>query len=510
MASLVLLLVGLRRRKGHTYPPGPPQLPVIGNLFDLPTETPWIKYTEWAQQYGDIVSLNVGGTVIVVVNSVQAADDLLDKRGAKYIDRPPVPFFLVGEVHSSILMNWSFFVLIAPYTDGWRARRKHCVRGLRPRAVQQYQGTLTDKVRHFLKDVRAQPDAQAFRTHVEELQGAIIMSIVYGYDVSGPEDTYLTVARDANAIGQRHFSPGDTLVNALPFLAQLPEWLPGMGFHAVARIGARLGAKMVKDPYLLVKSRMEQGFARPSLTRDCLEELEQSGLAGDEEAETAIMESSGSLYLAGADTTLSTLTTMFAVLALHPGVQEKAQAELDAVVGRSRLPDFGDRPRLPYINAMCRELVRWRPVAPMSVPHAPLEDDVYNGYLIPKGAVVLTNIWAMMHDPAVYPDPDAYRPERFLFTDGKFKDDPRLAFAFGFGRRSCPANHLVDATLFIFVASLLSAFSVRKAKDAQGREIPVDGTHGGRVLSHPKDFKCLIVPRDADAEKLLKDIPDRS
>ena len=80
---------------------------------------------------------------------------------------------------------------------------------------------------------------------------------------------------------------------------------------------------------------------------------------------------------------------------------------------------------------------------------------------------------AILHDPEVYPDPEEFKPERFLKTDGSVRDDPALTLAFGSGKRICPGRHLADATIFMIAASVLSAFNVTKAKDENGHEIPV-------------------------------------
>ena len=80
---------------------------------------------------------------------------------------------------------------------------------------------------------------------------------------------------------------------------------------------------------------------------------------------------------------------------------------------------------------------------------------------------------AVLHNPGLYPEPEKFKPERFLNEDGTFRDDPTITIAFGAGKRICPGRHLVDATLFIVTASLLSVFSVTKARDENGHEIPV-------------------------------------
>jgi len=123
-------------------------------------------------------------------------------------------------------------------------------------------------------------------------------------------------------------------------------------------------------------------------------------------------------------------------MVLNPEVMKKGQEELDRVVGRERLPDFSDRENLPYIDALVKELLRWNPPTPIAVPNRAMQDDVYRGYFIPAGATVIQNVWAIFRDPNIYPDPEAFNPDRFL-KDGKinplvFNPEDRV---FGAGRR---------------------------------------------------------------------------
>jgi len=186
-------------------------------------------------------------------------------------------------------------------------------------------------------------------------------------------------------------------------------------------------------------------------------------------------------------------------------VQRRAQAELDLVVGRDRLPTFDDRPHLPYIEALCKELMRWMMVAPIGVPHSSRKDDIYKGFFIPKGARIIANAWAILHDPEAYPEPDKFKPERFLNKDGTVRDDPALALAFGIGKRICPGRHLVEATIFIVASSILSVFNVMKAKDENGNEIPVKVAIAPNrgITTHPDKFECSILPRDKVADDLI-------
>jgi len=117
---------------------------------------------------------------------------------------------------------------------------------------------------------------------------------------------------------------------------------------------------------------------------------------------------------------------------------------------------------------------------------------------------MIANAWAILHDPEIYPDPEEFKPERFLNEDGSVRDDPTLSLVFGVGKRICPGRHFVDATIFIVASSILSVFNVTKAKDENGYEIPVkDGFVLYGVLAHPEKFECSVLPRDKVAEDLI-------
>lgn len=196
---------------------------------------------------------------------------------------------------------------------------------------------------------------------------------------------------------------------------------------------------------------------------------------------------------------------------LYPRVFRKAQEEMDRVTGgpgsaNFRLPTFGDRPRLPYMNAIVDEVLRWAPIAPMGLPHVNMEDVEYEGYRIPKGSIAMPNIWRvfssfsssiavltelnahflpsvgtiyrkMAHDENVYEKPFEFYPERFLRSSASSRDpDSPIVernesgikpeqdvrdYIFGFGRRICPGKELADATLFMVAAMSIAVFDLR-------------------------------------------------
>jgi cytochrome P450 len=164
----------------------------------------------------------------------------------------------------------------------------------------------------------------------------------------------------------------------------------------------------------------------------------------------------------------------------YPEVQARAQAELDAVVGRTRLPSFADYPHLPYIRATVKEALRWRPVDPVGLPHRSIEDDWYEGMFIPKGTVCIANVWHLNRDPEIYGEDAAhFNPARHLDADGNITSGPpdtkeENHFTYGFGRRLCVGRHVANNSLFIDIAILLWATKMERKKDASGRLLPLD------------------------------------
>ena len=158
-----------------------------------------------------------------------------------------------------------------------------------------------------------------------------------------------------------------------------------------------------------------------------------------------------------------------------PEVQCRAQAELDAVVGRARLPTFSDAPRLSYVRAIIKEVIRWRPAIRLA-DHAATEDGLYEGMFIPKGATCTANIWQCNHDRAIFgDDADDFKPERHLGENGELLPGPKETnqeghVSFGFGRRVCVGRHLANDSLFIFTARILWAASLNCVRDENGKD----------------------------------------
>ncbi|KAH8091049.1 cytochrome P450 [Cristinia sonorae] len=430
----------------------------------------------------DIIFLDLPMRPVVILGSAKAASDLLEKKAHLYSDR--VQSIMVK------LMNWDIGVGMMPYTPRWRAHRRMF--------HQQFHGGVADKfrpiqrqyTREFLSWVLQEP--ANMRDHVRRLITAIIVSATYGKRITSMEDEYVTMVQTAVEGVNKAAIPGAFWIEFMPFLRYIPSWVPGTTSKRVAEWYKPYVIDMKEKPFLEVKTAVDAGSAPQSVTRTLIENISKNygGTTDADVYEEIAKNVTSTAYAAGADTTRSACLSFLLATALFPEVQTRAQAELDRVVGPSRLPEYEDFAQMPYLQAIVLETMRWMAVTPLSIPHAVIEEDVYEGYRIPKGSMIIPNVWAMSHDEKDYPDPEIFKPERFLNADGNIDPTVRdpTTLAFGFGRRICLGRHFSNNTLSIFIASVLHVFNINAGVDASGEPVVLSTEmEGGLVaLSRPE------------------------
>ncbi|KAI0347293.1 cytochrome P450 [Trametopsis cervina] len=503
IAVAVVLLRRWFKRSGATdlpLPPGPKGMPIIGNLLDMPPHHEWLQFTEWGDKFGDLVYLRLLSQPVLILNTASHATALLHKKSSIYSDRPS--FIMAGE-----LIGWKRTLGLTPYGERFREYRRFIHRLIGGKEqMRRFHSLEYEETKRFVGRVLRRPEGLA--GHIRKTAGAIILRLSHGYTVhpSG-SDAIVDLVDLATEQFSLATSPGAYLVDVFPLLRYVPRWVPGARFQRTAREWRDTLEEMAEVPHAMVKRNMRENRNVPNYTSELLENEKMSA-----QKEFNIKWSAASLYSGGADTTVSAIRTFFLAMSLHPSAQQRAQAELDAVVGPDRLPTFEDREQLPYVDAIVKEVCRWGPVVPLGIPHRLQEEDVHEGYRIPKGTIVIPNIWKMLHDPTTYTDPFTFEPARFLpSSSGSNKNnaqgepgimDPRDV-CFGFGRRICPGLHLADASLFITIAMTLATLDVSDPVGADGRPLGGQVGYTSGTISHPEEFACTIKPRSAKAEALV-------
>nr|BAK09488.1 cytochrome P450 [Postia placenta] len=479
-----------KQRAKAPLPPGPARLPILGNALNVPFEFQWLKFTEWAGIYGEIFSLSVLGHSILVLNSVNAIEELFEKRSALYADRPHIP--LAGE-----MVGFSSIPVLERYGRRHREGRKLILNSLDHHNQTDIHRIQRNKAALMLSKLVSNPKDR--RSHSRWFIAAVVFQLTHGQQIEHVDHIFVKLAERFNKDFSHMVRPGRFLVDNIPILQYLPSWLPGMGFKSLAKECREQFLRLCNEPYAYVKDQVANGTALPSLAARLIEENTNPTPEEEWFYKTTVMQ----FYAAGADTTVSSIESFVLIMSLYPEIQQKAQAELDCVVGPGRLPDFSDGAYLPYLDAVLKEVYRWNPVLPISVPHRVMQDDVYNGFHIPIGATVIANSWAVLHDPLLYPDPFQVIPERYLNQEGGLNPDPQK-FAFGYGRRVCPGRVLAEDSIFIFVACVLATLDISKAVGPDGLPIESGVQYTGGTVSHPGPFQCTIKPRSAESVCLIQ------
>jgi len=473
-------------------PPGP-RTSWYGGI-ELPKVHPWLTYAQWKGTFGDIIYIYKFGNPVIVLNSAEAANILLDKRGHKYSSRPPRTML-------TDVMGWGWSISMMPYGPRWRRHRAKFQKYFHINRSPVYRPGQIRETHGFLRNLLTNPSE--FNHHIRRTAAAIILDIVYGYVVANEGDDYVALADAA----MRPFSHagifGTYLVDYIPILKYVPWWMPGATFKRKAREWRRLSREMLESQYNIVKQKMAIGTVVPCIVT---KEFESSKPSAGSEEENLLMNVAAIAYVAGADTTVSAIASFFLAMILSPDIQKKAQDEIDRVVGGNRLPSFADKSLLPYISCIVWECLRWNPVTPMAVPHFVTEDDEYDGYRIPKRSTIMANVWGILHDENKYPEPHKFSPERFQNEeenrDAGINELPHAAF--GFGRRVCPGRWLAYDSIWIAVVSVLSVYNISTATDDEGVPVQPTAEYTSGLISHPKPFACWITPRSEAAAALIK------
>ncbi|KAJ7189236.1 cytochrome P450 [Mycena filopes] len=494
--SILAFAFVVRHRRTHSklpLPPGPTKLPLLGNLFNFNFH--WKEFAALSRKYdSDIIHYNLAGQSLVVLSSWRAADDLLEKRSSIYSDRPA--FTMTFE-----LMKWDFSIVLMKYGPQWRIHRRLLGQTFNSRDAQKFRPIELTATRGLLRRLLCNPTD--YRRQIRQMAGETIMSLTYGIDVLPADDPYIALAERAVCIGDLAATPGNFWVDNMPFLKHVPDWVPGAGFKRKAKEWQELGRQVKEVPFNVVKKQMASGTAPHSFSAQSLQKMADS--KNPYYTEDTVQSTAAIMYLAGSDTTVAAILTFVLAMLANPDAQKKAQHEIDSVTGQMRLPDFNDEAALPYVSALVKEVLRWGPVTPLGVPHfLPVEDE-YRGLRIPAKSIVIGNVWAILNDETVYPQPQAFNPNRFLLANGKPNPDVREPqAAFGFGRRICPGRYMATSAVWIAVASILAAFEITKAVGEHGQIIEPTYEYLTDLISAPVPFECSIKPRSRDLAALVE------
>lgn len=318
-------------------------------------------------------------------------------------------------------------------------------------AIREHREFQSNEGKVLSLDLLTKPDDYVLS--VERYSVSVASIIGWGRRIDRINDP---VAETALAImeGVDLVVPCNQITEIFPFLVLLPSWV--WKYPAMMRTGSKIGQAYF---YALTAEATGRG---DNFSRRIVSAAEEESLSKSEVASLT-----SNLIGGGVDTTSSSIISFILAMCVFPEVQKKGQEEIDRIVGEGRSPTIEDQSNLPYINALISEVLRWRTVTILGgIPHAPIQDDEYRGYLIPKGTAIYCNVWAIHRHPREFPAPDHFRPERFL-DDKRPYPVKKGHNAFGWGRRQCSGQPLAEQGLYMTISRLLWAFQILPGLDEE-------------------------------------------
>ncbi|KAF5635018.1 cytochrome P450 monooxygenase family 17 subfamily A (steroid 17alpha-monooxygenase) [Fusarium tjaetaba] len=490
------------------YRKRPLKLPIISAIHSSPIERPLLRWDDWVKENGAIATSKLFGIVpVVVINTAEAATELLGKRGAWYSNRPrsvgmemitgagpgKSRFTLMHDMDAHLKLHHR---ILSPSLGGIAAPRYQPVMELEAKQLVKHLVQLSEQKSLVI----ASNDVFPF---LERAQASIILALHYGVRVPTLDDPLYQRVRETQAKVTSYASkPG--LPDIFPFLANLP---------AVISPWHKAADELFKEQkdlnlHLLSLGDDNPGWNATKQARSLAAKYAKEPISDIDLAFTLATSVQG-----GIETSTRTILWLFiAATTGNKRFMKRAHDLLDAVVGRDRLPRFSDRSSLSYIDAIISELLRWRPISPGGVPRRADKQDYFNGISIVKNAMVLTNAWSIGRDEAVFDQSlgglDEFIPERWLDgdsmgTDIKNQGELRTSLplpVFGHGRRSCLGKRVAVDGTFAQVVTMIWAFDFEPAEVVDEMEMEVVW-----FMTEPKPFKFKLKPRGPWVSKVIEE-----
>lgn len=503
LSIAALLATWLRRDRRLDMIPGPKGYPLIGIGYKLPPKAP-AAFRKWALQYGDIFKLRVGWYNWVVINTPGAVKEILERQAVSTSSKAPSPL-------GHDVVTGGMRMPTMPYGPHWRAQRSVVRHITSVQMTTTFVPSQEFEAKQLLFDLTTNnEDQRSFYMHMRRFAFSIIMTNTFGNRVQSWDHPDVQNAVKSQQILRKTSKPGAFLVDELPPLAHLPEWLqPG-------RREAKQAAKEVLDIKMglwrRLEKQLEAGRAPACYGREIMENKESwyaQGLTDEDLAWVA-----GGLVEAGFETSAATLNSLVLHLAANQRVQREAQEELMRVVGPNRTPTFADVRNMPYIRACVKEMLRMNPILAPGIRHYADHDVVYKQHVIPKGTVLLANTAFLHYDPQQFENPFEFMPERYLnhslySSEYAAMSDPykRDHFTFSTGRRTCPGARLAENSLDIALANIMWAFEIRPPL-VDGVEAKMDLSDDAYLdagFTIPKPFAARFLPRSDERLGIVKE-----
>ncbi|XP_019174307.1 PREDICTED: isoflavone 2'-hydroxylase-like [Ipomoea nil] len=472
--------------KFQNLPPTPSiSLPLIGHLY-LIKKPLHRTLANISRKHGPVLFLKFGSRPVLLVSSPSAVEQCFTKNDVVLANRPRL---LAGKY-----LGYDYTTLVwAPYGHHWRnLRRIASTEILSAHRIQAFADIRRDEVRSLIKRLHRDSGYKAvdMKSAFFELTLNILMVMIAGKRYCGGSAEELEQAKRFRAIVNETFQVSGA--------TNIGDFVPIVKWFKLNRIEDKLRVlKEKRDSFMQefieehkqTRRRCCSDDRRNKTMIDVLLSLQDSE---PEYYTDEIIKGMGQVMLsAGTDTTVATMEWALSLLLNNPEALKRAQIEIDIQTGgSSTLIEESDLPKLPYLHGIINETLRMYPAAPVLVPHESSEDCVIEGFRVPKGTMVLANLWAIQNDPKLWEEPEKFMPERFLEMEGQ-RDGFKL-MPFGYGRRGCPGENMAMHVAGLVLGTLIQCFEWER----DGEE-PVNMSEGPGLTMprvYPLMAKCRPRP----------------
>ncbi|GLJ19650.1 hypothetical protein SUGI_0355900 [Cryptomeria japonica] len=492
LASIWLIANFLKRSTNKTTkakPPQPPSWPLFGHIPLLSGSKQPIHtiLSSLSERYGPIMELRLGIHRVLLISSSDLAKECFTTNDKAFASRP----LMSAGKHTGY--DFKMFSL-APYGSYWRNIRKICSLQLfTANRIESFKNVRTEEISILIRSLfeSSQRDINPvnIKSKLSDLTFNIIVRMVAGKRFSPdlcPEDF-----KEAQHFKQM-VKEGALLAGAFDICYYLPvlKWIDPNGI-----VFAMKNLQKKRDVFLekLLQDHREKRRERARDFIDVLISAVDNHEIQSDNNDDVVKANALTLINAGTETSSLTIEWALSALMKDPDSMRKAQQELDTHVGRDRLMEESDIPKLKYLQAIVKETLRLHPASPLMLPHESSEACSVGGYHVPAGTQLLVNIWAIHRDAAVWDRPMEFIPERFVKSDKEIdvKGQDFELIPFGSGRRKCPGMPLALIVISHTLGRLLQSF---EWFCPEGSEI--DMTEG-LGLSTPKSvpLEAIIKPR---------------
>ncbi|ESO91942.1 hypothetical protein LOTGIDRAFT_121674 [Lottia gigantea] len=462
-------------------PPGPSFLPLVGNVIDMSWTYRKRKhkyFEEMEKKFGPVYRLYFGRQLLILFNDVESVKEALVEKRDIFTDRPSEAFWVAQQIvkHGAGIV-WS-------NGQHWESTRRTALQTLRDLGVgkQSIEEKILEETEYMLTEITR---LHRKPLHLDKLmaKGAsnVISTVVFGkrFDYDDPEFNKILSFIKMTFDAEGPISPLNMLpqIRFLPYISAMIEncWL------------------MIDEINVFLSKTIDEH--KKTLNKENPGDFIDVGLTTIANSKTTtltdgvLMCTILDLFIAGSDTTATTLDWAFLYLIHKPDVQTKCQKEIENVVGFGRRVKWADKPTLVYCAATLMEVQRFSTVAIASLPHTATEDTEIKGFLIPRGSIVFADIRAIHYDENLWENPREFNPERFIDGDGKIIQNSNL-LPFSLGPRICPGASLAKMELFLMFCNILQRYSFSKTDDT---ELDLDGVSG--ITLSPKPYTLHAKPR---------------